>query len=91
MHKTYHLIEGKVQDLSDAAGAVHVYVNPDEPERRFLENVVGISRVVEKSGEITQPSYPVPCKHSPKRLAESTLIQIGGFHLSLLKLQVSCS
>ena len=36
MHKTYHLIDGKIQDLTDGSGAVHVYVNPDEQERRFL-------------------------------------------------------
>jgi magnesium transporter len=36
MHKTYHLNEGKIQIQEDGQGAVHVYVNPDETERRFL-------------------------------------------------------
>ncbi len=36
MHKTYHLNEGKIQVQEDGQGAVHVYVNPDEGERRFL-------------------------------------------------------
>jgi len=36
MHRNYHLIEGKIQDQADGSGAVHVYINPEEQERRFL-------------------------------------------------------
>ena len=36
MHKTYHLGEGKIQVQENGQGAVQVYVNPDEGERRFL-------------------------------------------------------
>jgi magnesium transporter len=36
MHKTYHLNEGRIQVQEDDRGAVYVYVNPDEGERRFL-------------------------------------------------------
>ncbi len=36
MHRTYHLNEGKIQVQENDQGAVHVYVNPDEGERRFL-------------------------------------------------------
>ena len=36
MHKDFHLLDGKVQELADAPGSVQVYVNPDEQERRYL-------------------------------------------------------
>ncbi len=36
MHRTYHLCEGKIQVQENDQGAVHVYINPDEGERRFL-------------------------------------------------------
>jgi magnesium transporter len=36
MHKTYHLIEGKIQEQTDGAGPVYVYVNPDDQERQLL-------------------------------------------------------
>ena len=36
MHRTYHLSEGKIQVQEEGNGCVHVYVNPDEGERRFL-------------------------------------------------------